>query len=124
MPQDYYETLGVPKGAASGEIKSAFRNLARQCHPDVNQDPDAEEKFKEINEAYAVLSDKEKRATYDRFGHAGVQGTGGVPDWTTMDFSDILGDLFRLWFRWFWRAIPAFSECPTPWRRSTIPGEL
>jgi len=94
MPQDYYETLGVPKGASSGEIKSAFRNLARQYHPDVNKEPNAEEKFKEINEAYAVLSDEEKRAAYDRFGHAGVQGAGGVPDWTTMDFSDIFGDLF------------------------------
>jgi molecular chaperone DnaJ len=94
MPQDYYETLGVPRGAAAGEIKSAFRNLARQWHPDVNKDPGAEEKFKQINEAYAVLSDEEKRAAYDRFGHAGVQGAGGVPDWTTMDFSDIFGDLF------------------------------
>ena len=78
MPEDYYETLGVPKGASSGEIKSAFRNLARQYHPDVNKEPNAEEKFKEINEAYAVLSDEEKRAAYDRFGHAGVQGAGGV----------------------------------------------
>jgi molecular chaperone DnaJ len=94
MPQDYYETLGVPKGASSSEIKSAFRNLAREWHPDVNKEPGAEEKFKEINEAYAVLSDEQKRAAYDRFGHAGVQGAGGVPDWTTMDFSDIFGDLF------------------------------
>ena len=94
MPQDYYETLGVSRGAAAGEIKSAFRNLARQWHPDVNKDPGAEEKFKQINEAYAVLSDEDKRAAYDRFGHAGVQGAGGVPDWTTMDFSDIFGDLF------------------------------
>ena len=94
MPRDYYETLGVPKGAPADEIKSAFRKLARQYHPDVSKEPDAEEKFKEINEAYAVLSDEEKRAAYDRFGHAGVQGAGGVPDWTTMDFTDIFGDLF------------------------------
>jgi molecular chaperone DnaJ len=96
MPRDYYETLGVPRGASEGEIKSSFRRLARQYHPDVSQEEDAEEKFKEINEAYAILSNLEKRAAYDRFGHAGVQGAGGVPDWTTMDFSDILGDLFGL----------------------------
>lgn len=94
MPRDYYETLGVPKGASSSEIKSAFRNLARQWHPDVNKEAGSEEKFKEINEAYAVLSDENKRAAYDRFGHAGVQGAGGVPDYSTMDFSDIFGDLF------------------------------
>jgi len=94
MPKDYYEVLGVPKGAPADEIKSAFRKLARQYHPDVSSEPDAEEKFKEINEAYAVLSDEEKRAAYDRFGHAGVQGAGGVPDWNTVDFSDIFGDLF------------------------------
>ncbi len=94
MPQDYYETLGVSRDAPDGDIKSAFRRLARQYHPDVSKEPNAEEKFKEINEAYAVLSDPDKRAAYDRFGHAGVQGQGGVPDWTTMDFSDILGDLF------------------------------
>jgi len=94
MPQDYYETLGVSKGASSDDIKTAFRKLARQYHPDVSKEPDAEEKFKLVNEAYAVLSDEDKRAAYDRFGHAGVQGAGGVPDWTTMDFSDIFGDLF------------------------------
>jgi molecular chaperone DnaJ len=92
--RDYYEILGIPRGAPDSEIKSAFRRLARQYHPDVSQDPNAEERFKEINEAYAVLSDTEKRAAYDRFGHAGVQGAGGVPDWTTMDFSDIFEDLF------------------------------
>ena len=69
--RDYYETLGVPKGASQSEIKSAFRNLARQYHPDVSEAADAEERFKEINEAYAVLSDEEKRAAYDRYGHAG-----------------------------------------------------
>jgi molecular chaperone DnaJ len=94
MPRDYYETLGVPKDASASEIKSAFRGLARQYHPDVSQKENAEEKFKEVNEAYVVLSDVEKRAAYDRYGHAGVQGMGGVPDWTTVDFSDILGDLF------------------------------
>ena len=74
--RDYYEILGVPKNASSEDLKSAFRRLARQYHPDVNKDSDAEERFKEINEAYAVLSDPEKRSAYDRFGHAGVKGMG------------------------------------------------
>lgn len=77
MPRDYYDILGVSKGADTKEIKSAFRKLARQYHPDVSQEPDAEEKFKEINEAYEVLSNDEKRARYDRFGHAGVNGAAG-----------------------------------------------
>jgi len=66
--RDYYEILGVPKNASAEDIKSAFRKLARQYHPDVNHEPNAEEKFKEINEAFAVLGDPEKRAAYDRFG--------------------------------------------------------
>jgi len=93
--RDYYEILGVPRNASNEELKSAFRRLARQYHPDVNKAPDAEESFKEINEAYAVLSDSEKRAAYDRFGHAGVRGAGGAPDFTVdFDFADIFGDLF------------------------------
>ena len=88
--RDYYETLGVPKGANPDEIKSAFRRLARQYHPDVSQEPDAEERFKEINEAYAVLSDDEKRAAYDRYGHAGLNGFGGAPDFSNLDIEDIL----------------------------------
>ncbi len=91
--RDYYEVLGVPRGASNEEIKAAFRRLARQYHPDVSQAPDAEERFKEINEAYAVLSDTDKRAAYDRFGHAGVQNTGGVPDFT-VDFSDLFEEFF------------------------------
>ncbi len=98
MPRDYYEILGIPRTASESEIKSAFRKLARRYHPDVSTEPDAEERFKEINEAYAVLSDAEKRAAYDRFGHAGVQSAGGVPDWTTVDFSDIFEDLFGFGF--------------------------
>ena len=66
--RDYYEILGVPKGASDDEIKGAFRKLARQYHPDVSKEEHAEEKFKEINEAYGVLSDSDKRARYDRFG--------------------------------------------------------
>ena len=92
--RDYYEVLGVSRNASPDELKSAFRTLARKYHPDVNKEPDAEEKFKEINEAYAVLSDADKRRAYDQFGHAGVNGTGGVPDWTTMDFSDIFDEFF------------------------------
>jgi molecular chaperone DnaJ len=92
--RDYYEVLGVNRGASPEELKSAFRTLARKYHPDVNKEPDAEEKFKEINEAYAVLSDPDKRRAYDQFGHAGVNNTGGVPDWSTMDFADIFGEFF------------------------------
>ena len=92
--KDYYETLGVGRSATPDELKSAFRNLARQYHPDVNKAPDAEERFKELNEAYAVLSDPDKRAAYDRFGHAGLNGMGGAPDFTTVDFSDIFEELF------------------------------
>jgi molecular chaperone DnaJ len=94
--RDYYEILGVPRNASSDDLKSAFRRLARQYHPDVNKSPDAEEQFKEINEAYAVLSDDQKRAAYDRFGHAGVQGAGGAQDFNVdfTNFADIFGDLF------------------------------
>ena len=92
--KDYYEVLGVPRTSSPDEIKSAFRGLARQLHPDVNKSADAEERFKEINEAYAVLSDTEKRAAYDRYGHAGVSNMGGAPDFSSMDFSDIFEELF------------------------------
>jgi molecular chaperone DnaJ len=78
MPRDYYEVLGVPRNASKDDLKKAFRQLARQYHPDVSDAADAEERFKEINEAYTVLSDDNKRAAYDRFGHAGVNG-GGFP---------------------------------------------
>ena len=88
MPRDYYEVLGVPRTASKDELKQAFRGLARKHHPDVSDAPDAEDRFKEINEAYTVLSDDNKRAAYDRFGHAGVNGgaggfggfSGGIPD--------------------------------------------
>ena len=91
--RDYYEILGVPKSASSEDIKTAFRKLARQYHPDVNKESDAEEKFKEINEAYGVLSDADKRARYDRFGRAGLGDLGGMPDFATMDFGDIFEEI-------------------------------
>lgn len=94
--KDYYEVLGVSKNANNDELKQAFRRLARQYHPDVNKSDDAEERFKEVNEAYAVLSDNDRRAAYDRFGHAGVQGAGGMPDFNVdfTDFADIFGEFF------------------------------
>ncbi|XP_024376714.1 chaperone protein dnaJ A7A, chloroplastic [Physcomitrium patens] len=75
---DYYATLGVGKNADKSEIKSAYRKLARQYHPDVNKEPGAEQKFKDISNAYEVLSDDEKRSIYDRFGEAGLKGAGGA----------------------------------------------
>ncbi|MBC7813767.1 MAG: molecular chaperone DnaJ [Burkholderiales bacterium] len=76
MARDYYEVLGITRSADKNEIKQAFRRLAREYHPDVSKHPQAEARFKEINEAYEVLSDEQKRARYDRFGHAGVGGNG------------------------------------------------
>jgi molecular chaperone DnaJ len=77
--RDYYEVLDVPRDASKDDMKKAYRRLAREYHPDVNNDPNASERFKEINEAYEILSDDRMRATYDRFGHAGIQngGSGG-----------------------------------------------
>ena len=98
--RDYYEVLGVSRDAGEQELKSAYRKLAMQYHPDRNPGDkhQAEEKFKELSEAYSVLADPDKRATYDRFGHAGVQGAGTYsPDFNATifsDFSDILGDFF------------------------------
>ena len=102
--RDYYEVLGVGKDADAKEIKKAYRKLAMQYHPDKNPgDKDAEEKFKEINEAYEVLSDEEKRSTYDRFGHDGLNGQGGFGGGQGFGgfggsgfggFEDIFGDIF------------------------------
>jgi molecular chaperone DnaJ len=105
--KDYYEVLGVSKTATDAEIKSAFRKLAKQYHPDVNKEPGAAEKFKEIGEAYSVLSDPSKRKQYDQFGSAafdgsagggfqGFGGQGGFGNFGSFDFGDIdLGDLFE-----------------------------
>ena len=96
MPRDYYEVLGVARDADDAEIKKAFRRLARELHPDVNShDPDAEEKFKEAAEAYEVLSDSERRATYDRYGHEGLRSGGYAPNF---DGFGSVADIFEAFF--------------------------
>ncbi|MEG1351322.1 MAG: molecular chaperone DnaJ [Bacilli bacterium] len=105
--EDYYETLGVNKNASDADIKSAFRKLAKQYHPDVNKDSGAEAKFKEVQEAYSVLSDSQKRSQYDQFGHDAFTngsngnngggfsgGFGGGFDFSDFDYEDILGSFF------------------------------
>jgi molecular chaperone DnaJ len=93
--RDYYDVLGVARAATLDDIKKAYRRMALKYHPDKNPgDPDAEEKFKEAAEAYGVLSDDEKRARYDRYGHAATGNMGGFDPNQFADFGDILGDLF------------------------------
>lgn len=95
--RDYYEVLGVSNSTSESEIKSQYRKLALKFHPDRNKSPDAAEHFKEISEAYAVLSDTEKRKIYDQFGHAGVDGRYSTEDifqGARGDFSDIFSDIF------------------------------
>ena len=100
--RDYYEVLGVSKDASLNDIKLAFRRLAKKYHPDVNKAPDAKEKFQEVQEAYEVLSDENKRASYDKYGHAafdnnmggGASGFGGFSDMADMDLNDILDKVF------------------------------
>lgn len=92
--RDYYEVLGVEREASADEIRKAYRGLARRYHPDVNKSPDAEGVFKEINEAYEVLSDQDKRSAYDRFGHAGVPGTGAGDFSGFNDLSDVFESFF------------------------------
>ena len=96
MPRDPYEVLGVQRDASEQQIKKAFRQLARELHPDVNaHDPQAEEKFKEAAEAYEILSDGERRATYDRYGHEGLKSGGYAPNF---DGFGSIGDLFDAFF--------------------------
>ncbi len=92
--RDYYELLGVPRGADEQEIKKAFRALARELHPDVSEEPDAESRFREVVEAYEVLSNSERRQLYDRFGHEGLRRGGWAP---SFDFGNIT-DLFSAFF--------------------------
>ncbi len=96
MPRDYYEVLGVSRDAGEDQIKKAFRRLARELHPDVNSsDPGAEEKFKEAAEAYEVLADSERRATYDRYGHEGLRSGGYAPNFEA--FGSV-ADIFEAFF--------------------------
>ena len=97
--RDYYDILGVARNASEEDIKKSFRRLARQYHPDVNKEKGAEERFKEINEAYEVLGDAQKRQAYDRFGHAGVSGAGAAganpfEGFGFGSFSDIFEQIF------------------------------
>src|SRR5271154_7366510 len=95
-PRDPYEVLRVQRDASEQEIKKAFRQMARELHPDVNaHDPDAEEKFKEAAEAYEILSDPDRRATYDRYGHDGLRSGGYAPNF---DGFGSIGDLFDAFF--------------------------
>src|SRR5439155_11097631 len=96
--RDYYEVLGVARSASDEEVKKAFRRLAKQYHPDANKEPGAEARFVEINEAYEVLSDSQKRSAYDRYGHSGLgngMGSGFPNDFGS--FSSI-NDLFESFF--------------------------
>lgn len=99
--RDYYEVLGISKGASEQEIKKAYRKLAKKYHPDVNKEADAESKFKEVQEAYEVLSDTSKRSAYDQYGHAGTEGFSGHSGYTDYDFGGTqfdMGDIFSQFF--------------------------
>ena len=98
--RDYYEVLGVERNVSAQDLKKAFRSKAMEFHPDRNSAPDAADKFKELNRAYEVLSDPDKRTTYDRFGHAGVDGAagGGPQGFDGFQHFDGFGDIFDAFF--------------------------
>lgn len=125
--RDYYEVLGVSRNATQDEIKSAFRKLAKKYHPDVSTEPDATEKFKEAQEAYAVLSDPEKRRQYDQFGHAAFSNMGaggGGFDFSGFDFSDIFDDIFGGGFADFFGRRTTSSNRPKKGRDTLIRMDL
>ena len=128
MKRDYYEVLGVSRDASKDEIKNAYRNLAMRYHPDRNKSPDAEERFKEISEAYAVLSDDEKRAQYDQWGHAGFAERYTVSDIFRdfdfdifKDFGFGFGGIDRIFDMFFGRDRSRYE--PEIWRRWAYPYE-
>ena len=101
MGKDFYEILGVSKNASKEEIKKAYRKLAIQYHPDRNpESKEAEERFKELSEAYSVLCDEDKRRVLDQFGHAGLSGNGGFPNGfdISTSFADVFSDIFQDFF--------------------------
>jgi molecular chaperone DnaJ len=107
-PRDFYEVLGVARTASADDIRNAYRALAKKYHPDINKQTGAEDSFKEINEAYGVLSDDQRRAAYDRFGHAGLNG---MPQGFGSDFGG-LGDIFEEFFRGFGMSTGAARRSP------------
>src|SRR5919106_5546724 len=120
--RDPYEVLGVPRDADEATIKKSFRRLARELHPDVNKhDPDAEDKFKEAAEAYEILSDSERRATYDRYGHDGLRTGGYQPNFE--GFGSI-SDLFDAFFGGFGGGMSARAAGPAQGRDLGVQTEV
>ncbi len=122
--RDYYDVLGVPRNTSPEEIKKAFRKLARKYHPDVSAEPDAENRFKELNTAYEVLNDPEKRARYDRFGHAGVNADGGFSGFGGMGGFGGLDDFVEEIFGSFTGTSRRRSQRPGPRRGRDLSYEL
>ena len=114
IPRDYYEVLGVPRDADTTTIKDAFRQLARRYHPDISTEPDAEQRFKETAEAYGVLSDPAKRASYDAQGSAGLAGATAEDLWDGIDFADIFGPGAGAFGSLFWRLFPPSAAAAQP----------